>query len=165
MDIEKIKDSDDVLLIREIVERLPLAIVVIDHAFHVQYMNSRFQEIFDPPASQLLPMDRGKPPSCMGHILGCSHNGSGNAMEGRGSCRHCQFRIPVDTFSQIASQLQAPEVRYTVVKEFLIHGKKVLKYLEIQQITLSEHRVMLLVDDQTQAVLATLGRDDNGAPS
>ena len=157
MDIKKIKDTDDGLLIREIVERLPLGIVVIDHAFNVQYMNPRFQEIFDPPSAQLLPMAREKSPTCMGHILGCSHNGSGNAFEGRGACRHCEFRIPIDMVSDIASKVdtgRSPAGEYTVVKEFMIHGKKVLKYLEVQYVVLGGDRLMVLVDDQTQAALA-----------
>ena len=156
MDIKRIKDTDDALLIREIVERLPLGIVVIDHAFNVQYMNPRFQEIFDPSVAQLLPNDREKTPSCMGHILGCSHNDSGNASEGMGACRHCEFRISIDMVSDIASKVRtgSPAGEYTVVKEFMIHGKKVLKYLEIHYVVLGGGRLMVLVDDQTQAALA-----------
>lgn len=159
MDIKKIKATDDVLMIREIVDRLPWGIVVIDHAFNVQYMNPRFQEIFDPSAAQLLPMDREKAPICIGHILGCKYNGSEDSLEGRGACRHCELRIPIDMLSDIASQAQAPEGKYTVVKEFLIHGQRVLKCLEIQYVGLDSHRMMLLVDDQTQAALATSGLD------
>ena len=156
MDIKKIKDTDDELLIREIVDRLPWGIVVIDHALNVRYMNPRVREIFDPPAAQLLPMDRKKAPACMGHILGCSHNGSGNASEGRGACRHCEFRTSIDMISDIASKVHtgSPAGEYTVVKEFVVHGKKVLKYLKIQYVVLGGDRLMVLVDDQTQAALA-----------
>ena len=164
MDFEKITHTDDLFLVREIVDSLPLGVMVIDHAFDVQYMNQRFQEIFDPSPSQLLPMDGGPPPSCMGHIFGCRYSGTVDYAEGRGACRHCEFRIPIDTLSALASKkVHPPEDKYTVVKEFRINGENVLKYLEIQHIPMIGHRLMLLVEDLTETALAAL--DTQGDPS
>ena len=147
------------LLTKEIVDRLPWGIIVIDRDFKVQYTNPRFQEIFDPQAAQQFPMDREKLPVCMGHILGCGYNGSADHLKGRGACRHCEFRIPIDMLSDIVPHAHAPGTpgdKYTVVKEFLIQGQKVLKYLVIQYVALGNGRMMLLVDDQTPDALAKL---------
>jgi len=160
MDIEKIKHTDDSLLVREIVDRLPWGIIVVDHAFNVQFMNQQFQEIFDPPAPQLLPMDGEKSHTCMGHILGCNYNGSVDHLEGKGACRHCDFRTPIE-ISDLAPNAPAPEDKYTVVKEFAINGEKVLKYLEVQRIALSGHRMMFLVEDRTKAALEELDSLEN----
>ena len=164
MDFEKIKHTDDFLLLREIVDHLPWGVLVINHDFAVQYMNQQFQEIFDPPVPQLLPMDGGKTPTCMGHILGCKHSGSADHLASRGACRHCELRIPVEILSQLTSQAHAPENpvdKHTVVKEFRINGKNVLKYLEVQRIPLSSHRMMLLVDDHTEAALVKFHAMEN----
>lgn len=162
MDFEKVTHTDDLFLIREIVDNLPWGVIVIDPAFNVQYMNPRFQEIFDPPTPQLLPMDGEKIPTCMGHILGCKYSGTVDHAEGRGSCRHCELRIPIDTLSALASKkVHAPEDKYTVVKEFRINGENVLKYLEIQHVPLVGHRMMLLVEDHTKTALAKLDAMDN----
>ena len=165
MDLEKIKhtdDFDDFLLLREIVDHLPWGVLVIDHDFAVQYMNQQFQKIFDPPAPQLLPMDGGKTPTCMGHILGCKYNGSADHLASKGACRHCELRISIDTLSGLASKkVHAPEDKYTVVKEFRINGENVLKYLEIQHVPLNGQRMMILVEDQTEAALAKLDAMEN----
>jgi len=162
MDFEKITYTDDLFLIREIVDSLPWGVIVIDHAFDVQYMNQRFQEIFNPTPAQLLPMDGEKMSTCMGHILGCKYSGSADHLEGRGACRHCELRIPIDTLSALVSKkVHAPEDKYTVVKEFRINGENVLKYLEIQHVSLVGHRMMFLVEDQTDAALAKLDAMEN----
>ncbi|SMD06215.1 hypothetical protein SAMN02746065_1273 [Desulfocicer vacuolatum DSM 3385] len=164
MDIEQITDTDDFILLREIVNRLPWGIVVIDHALNVQYMNPRFQEIFDPPLTKQLPMDRGTSPGCLGHILGCKYNGSTDHLEGKGPCRHCELRLPSDTLAALTSSKgNALEGKYTVVKEFRIHGKNILKYLEIRHVPLMDQRVMILVKDCTQKALARLNEMEDSS--
>ena len=108
MDFEKITHTDDLFLVREIVDSLPLGVMVIDHAFDVQYMNQRFQEIFDPSPSQLLPMDGGPPPSCMGHIFGCRYSGTVDYAEGRGPADIVNFVSPLTPCHRLLQRKSTP---------------------------------------------------------